>query len=273
MDKYVVIGNPIEQSKSPFIHHSFAQQTHQKLTYDKQFVELDGFSQFVTEFAKQGGKGCNVTVPFKEQAFALANQLSDRAKAAGAVNTLTINDDGTIVGDNTDGQGLVADLLNNNVVIDGARVLMIGAGGAARGCILPLLAQKPAQVTITNRTLSKAQTLANEFSEAGNLNACALDELSANFDIIINSTSASLSGDLPQVDECVMRAAQCCYDMVYGAGPTNFLVWADNLGVATTIDGLGMLVGQAAESFRIWRGVLPDTQALLEELRCELAKS
>jgi len=267
MDKYLVIGNPIKHSKSPFIHRSFAKQTAQQLSYDQQLVALDNFDAFIAQFKQEGGKGCNITVPFKEQAYDLADQLSARARAAGAVNTLIIKEDGTVVGDNTDGQGLVADLLKQQVVIKQARILMIGAGGAARGCILPLLEHSPHSIVIANRTEIKAQMLAQRFSHAGNISSSALEKLQGSFDIIINSTSASLSGALPEIDGSIIASANCCYDMAYGNEETCFLRWARDLGVATMIDGLGMLVGQAAESFRLWRGVTPETDDVLTQLR------
>jgi len=270
MDQYVVIGNPIEQSRSPVIHEKFANQTDQKINYQKQLVELGQFERFIGEFKAAGGKGCNITVPFKEQAFELADQLSDRAQAAGAVNTLIFKDDGTIVGDNTDGQGLVGDILANNINITGQRVLLIGAGGAARGCILPILAQQPSCLTITNRSFDKAQLLAETFNGSGEINAVDLDRLTNDFDIVINSTSASLSNQLPKINPAVIAAAQCCYDMAYGSEETCFLRWARELGVVHTLDGLGMLVGQAAESFRLWRGVSPETQNVLDDLRASL---
>lgn len=270
MDQYVVIGNPIEHSRSPLIHRQFARQTQQSLAYDKQLVGIEGFSEFIQQFRTSGGKGCNVTVPFKEQAFNIADTLSARAKAAGAVNTLTFLDDGTIYGDNTDGQGLVGDLLDNQVKIKGKRVLVIGAGGAARGCILPLLAQEPKHLTITNRSLDKAQALVTTFDDAGHIDAIALGSLGPAYDIVINSTSASLSNQLPNIAPEVIAAALCCYDMAYGSEETCFLSWARSLGVPTVLDGLGMLVGQAAESFRLWRGVAPETENVLAELRAGL---
>lgn len=270
MGKYLVIGNPIAHSKSPFIHQSFAIETQQSMDYQKALVAVDDFESFIQQFQAQGGRGCNITVPFKERAFELAEQLTPRAKAAGAVNTLIFQADGSILGDNTDGQGLVGDLLNQGVELKGNRILIIGAGGAARGCILPLLEQAPASITITNRTYSKAQQLENEFEHAA-LNSVPLSDLAPEFDIIINSTSASLSNRLPHVDESVITAAKCCYDMAYGNEPTCFLTWAKGLGVPKTIDGLGMLVGQAAESFRLWRGVIPETTNVLAKLREQLS--
>lgn len=269
LDKYLVLGNPIAQSKSPFIHNHFAAQTSQKMSYDKHLVEVGDFEAFIASFQADGGKGCNVTAPFKECAFKLSQQLSPRAKAAGAVNTLTFNDDGVIVGDNTDGQGLVEDLLSHNVALTGQRLLLIGAGGAARGSLLPLLAQNPASITIANRTLDKAELLMSEFNDE-RLSCCDLQNVPTNFDVIINSTSASLSNQLPNISEAVIAQATCCYDMAYSAEPTCFIAWANSLGVTKTIDGLGMLVGQAAESFRVWRGVTPDTQELLDLMREQL---
>ena len=270
MDQYVVIGNPIEHSRSPIIHSQFANQTRQQLSYHKELVALDQFEHFITAFKAKGGKGCNITVPFKEQAFRFADRLSARAQAAGAVNTLIIEDDGTIVGDNTDGQGLVGDILANQIEIKNQRVLLIGAGGAARGCILPILAQNPSCLTVTNRSYDKAELLAETFGEAGHINAVSLSSLTNDYDIVINSTSASLSNQLPNVDPEVIAAALCCYDMAYGREETCFLAWAKALGVPQRLDGLGMLVGQAAESFRLWRGVVPETTAVLANLRASL---
>lgn len=267
MDKYVVIGNPIKQSKSPFIHQAFALQTKQQMDYEKVLVPTDSFVSYIRHFQELGGKGCNVTLPFKEEAFQIADSLSERAKAAGAVNILIFNTDGTILGDNTDGQGLVGDILAQGVVIKGARVLLIGAGGAARGCILPLQHQQPKEIVIVNRTQNKAQALAQEFNSVGNIISSDMSSIDGKFDIVINSTSASLSGELPAISEHVIASANCCYDMAYGNEDTSFLVWAKKLGVPKTIDGLGMLVGQAAESFRLWRGVTPATELVLKQLR------
>lgn len=268
-DKYLVLGNPIIQSKSPFIHNHFSQQTKQDMTYDKQLLEVEEFEAFILDFQKQGGKGCNVTAPFKEQAFKMSQELSPRAKAAGAVNTLTFTDSGKILGDNTDGQGLVEDLLSHGVLLKNKSILIIGAGGAARGSILPLLAQEPTSITIANRTLEKAEQLVSEFSDES-LHYCDIKNLPSHFDIIINSTSASLSNKVPEISQLVIAHASCCYDMAYNSQQTAFVQWANDLGVETTIDGLGMLIGQAAESFRVWRGVKPDTQELLGLMREQL---
>lgn len=269
VDKYLVIGNPIAHSKSPFIHQRFAKESKQLLSYDKALVAIDEFESFIEAFQHQGGKGCNITVPFKEHAYALSQILTPRAKAAGAVNTLIFNDDGTITGDNTDGQGLVEDLLANNVVLSHKRILIIGAGGAARGSIVPILEQNPASITITNRTIEKAQQLVSQFDNE-KVQGQSLKELTSTYDVIINSTSASLSNQLPDIASEVIAHASCCYDMAYGNQPTCFINWAKELGVKTTIDGLGMLVGQAAESFRLWRGVKPETAQILHQMRSTL---
>lgn len=268
MDKYVVFGNPIAQSKSPFIHTLFARQTSQKMEYTAELAPADGFKSAADNFFSAGGRGCNITAPFKEDAYQYATQLSERAKLAGAVNTLKKLDDGGILGDNTDGEGLVQDLLLNQVELAGKRILLVGAGGAARGVILPLLAQNPAELVITNRTLSKAQQLAELFASFGSVSSAAIDTLNQpNFDVIINSTSAGLSGQLPGLPESLIKHDMVCYDMVYSAQITAFNLWARDLGARKVVDGLGMLVGQAAESFMLWRGLRPGAKQVLRELR------
>jgi len=271
-DQYVVFGNPIAQSKSPFIHTLFARQAAQRMNYEAQLVPLEAFRAAADQFFAQGGRGCNITVPFKEQAFAYADQLTERAQLAGAVNTLKKLDDGGILGDNTDGEGLVQDLLRHHVVLKEKRILLVGAGGAARGVILPLLAQQPASLTITNRTLTKAVELADLFASYGEVSALAMDNLSPSqpYDLIINSTSASLSQSLPGIPETLIHPDVVCYDMVYGQEQTTFNQWAAALGARQVIDGLGMLVGQAAESFLLWRGIRPGTEQVLRELRRSL---
>lgn len=265
-DKYLVIGNPIAHSKSPFIHSQFATQTEQALDYQALLAPVDGFEQSVRRFIADGGKGANVTVPFKELAYALCTELSDEARLAGAVNTLSFLPDGNIRGDNTDGRGLVSDLLRH-VELKGKQVLLIGAGGAARGAILPLLQSGIEGLTICNRTFSKAQALADLFKNRGNISAVEAAQLVTGFDIIINSTSASLAGGLPDVPDYIFRPDSVCYDMMYGKGLTAFNAWAKQQGVTLCIDGLGMLVGQAAISFDIWRGVKPDVDIVLSQLR------
>lgn len=269
MDQYRVFGNPIAQSRSPFIHQSFAVSNKQQLNYETQLVALEGFTDAVHKFFKLGGKGINVTVPFKEQALLLSDELSERARLAGAVNTLSFKK-GKIYGDNTDGEGLVQDLLRHDIKLTNSRILLLGAGGAAKGVILPLLAQQPTSITIANRTISKADVLCQQFNDT-RLAACGFSETENNtFDLIINATSASLSGDLPAISNSLINKSVTCYDMVYGKSLTPFLLWAQKQGAYKVIDGLGMLVGQAAVSFSIWRGVLPKTEPVLADLRSAL---
>ncbi len=274
MDSYAVIGNPVEHSKSPDIHRLFAEQTGQQLVYRKLLGPLDAFAATAQQFFADGGRGLNVTVPFKEEAYALANALTDRARQAGAVNTLAVQADGTLLGDNTDGAGLSLDLALQGWPIAGRRLLIIGAGGAVRGVLGPLLAQKPAGITIANRTPAKAVKLASVFEAAGPVQGCGLAELGDRpFDLVINGTSAGLSGDLPPVPATVFASGAAAYDMVYGAEPTVFLQWAQAQGVTKLGDGLGMLVGQAAESFSLWRGVRPQTAPVIAALRAQLCNS
>lgn len=271
-DNYVVIGNPIAHSKSPAIHARFAQQTGQAMTYERLLAPLDDFAGSVNQFIASGGRGANVTVPFKLDAFKLASVLSPRAQAAGAVNTLTF-ERGQIVGDNTDGVGLVRDIvLNAGIALAGKRVLLLGAGGAARGVILPVLAEEPTQLVIANRTVARAVELSAAFSaKPGQLAASSFAELSGHFDIVINATSASLSSDVPALPPALIGAHSFVYDMMYGVQPTVFMQMAAEQG-ATVRDGLGMLVEQAAESFFIWRGVRPDTAPVYDWLRSQAGK-
>lgn len=270
MKYYGVFGNPIAHSKSPLIHGLFAKQTGQAISYKPLLAPLDSFPEFVTQFFVNGS-GANVTVPFKEQAFALADQLSERAQRAKAVNTLKKLDDGRLLGDNTDGAGLVNDLLNNHVVLAGQKILILGAGGAVRGVLEPLLAQGPAEVCIVNRTVEKAEQLACEFADLGHMTAAGYDWIDAPVDIIINGTSASLSGELPPLANSLIKAGDTvCYDMMYGKDTTVFNQWAQAQGAARTLDGLGMLVEQAAEAFFVWTGVRPNPKPVLEQLRAQL---
>lgn len=274
IDRYAVFGNPIAHSKSPLIHSLFAEQTNQTISYTAVLVLPDKFNQAVSNFAKSGGKGINITVPFKLEAWNIANQLSDRAKRAGAVNTLIINDQGDISADNTDGVGLVRDLIiNNQIDIADKTILILGAGGAVRGTLQPLLEQKPTSIIIANRTKEKAIALSNDFSDLGNLQGLGLNELEGiNADIIINGTSASLKGELPVLPDTLIKENTFCYDMMYAAEPTVFMQWAVDNGSNKTSDGLGMLVEQAAESFFIWRGTLPDTKSVIQSIRESLKK-
>ena len=262
-DRYAVFGHPIAHSKSPQIHAAFARQTGQDMSYEAILAPLDDFAGSVAQFIAAGGRGANVTVPFKEAAFKLASRLSPRAQRAGAVNTLTFDADG-ILGDNTDGAGLVADLTRNlHCTLAGARILLLGAGGAARGVIEPLLEQQPAALVIANRTVSRAEALAELFGQR--VSACGFDAATSPFDLVINATAASLAGELPPLSPRIFTAGTLAYDMMYGRD-TPFLGFARVHG-ANTADGLGMLVEQAAEAFYLWRGVRPDTTPVIAALR------
>ncbi len=271
MDRYAVIGNPIAHSKSPQIHAAFARQTGQALSYEALLAPLDGFVQTISAFRAQGGRGVNVTVPFKLEAFALAERHTPRAQMAGAVNTLAFGADG-VLGDNTDGAGLVRDLGTNlQFALAGRRILVLGAGGATRGVLLPLLDARPASLTIANRTVSKAEALSALFAAHAPesvLDACGFDALAGRrFDLVINATAASLADELPPLPPGLYAEGALAYDMMYGRGPTRFMRAALADGAASVADGLGMLVEQAAESFLLWRGVRPATGPVLAELR------
>ncbi len=269
MDKYAVIGNPIEHSKSPEIHAAFARQTGEAMEYGRLLGNPDDFAGDVRRFLAEGGQGLNVTVPFKEQAWHLADELSPRAHTAGAVNTLIRLDHNTLRGDNTDGIGLVRDLtLNQGFRFDGKRILMLGAGGAVRGVLRPLLEQQPKRVIIANRTAAKAYSLANGLSSYGQVAGCGLDELGGmQFDLIINGTSSGLSGEVPDLPDHLLDRNGWCYDMLYSRQATPFQLWGREHHAARSLDGLGMLVEQAAESFSLWRGVRPETAEVITMLR------
>lgn len=270
MDRYAVIGHPVAHSKSPLIHAAFARQTGQELEYLALLAPLDGFVATVQDFRAAGGRGANVTVPFKLEAHALADRLTPRARAAGAVNTLAFGPDG-ILGDNTDGAGLVRDLEHNlGCAPAGKRVLLLGAGGAARGALLPLIDAGPARLVIANRTASRAQELARAFAEAAHapVEGGGFAELAGQqFDLVINATAASLADQAPELPNGLYAPGALAYDMMYGKGDTAFLRAARNEGAARLADGFGMLVEQAAESFLLWRGVRPDTAPVLACLR------
>jgi len=268
IDRYGVMGNPIKHSKSPQIHKAFADQTDERLSYTAMLVPEDQFAQAVQRFFAEGGKGLNITVPFKQQAFALADELTERARRAGAVNTLWQSSSGKIVGDNTDGVGMVRDIMHNHDGrLAGKKILLVGAGGAVRGVLAPLLAENPAQLVITNRTFDKARQLAEEFSDLGRVEAVHLNQLQGPFDWIINGTAASLQGAVPDLPETVVGPHTRVYDMMYGKELTPFNAWALDYGAEKAFDGLGMLVEQAAESFRQWRGVMPSTRTVMSDLR------
>ncbi|GHB22542.1 shikimate dehydrogenase [Salinicola rhizosphaerae] len=269
VDRYAVFGHPIGHSKSPRIHAAFAEQTGQAMYYEAIEAPVDDFAGAWRAFVERGGRGANVTVPFKQAAFALADTLSARARLAGAVNTLQVGADGRVHGDTTDGIGLVRDLVAHAAPLEGARVLLLGAGGASRGVVEPLLEAGVAALTIANRTVTKAEQLAELFADKGAVDGCGFEAVTGEFDLVINATSASLAGDLPPLPERLFREGGMAYDMMYAAQPTVFLRWSAERG-ARTVDGLGMLIEQAAESFWLWRGVRPETATIRESLRSEL---
>ena len=268
IDNYCVMGNPVAHSKSPQIHTAFAEQTRQNIFYQAIFVDDGKFKEAIKEFQERGGKGLNITVPFKGDAWEMADYKSSKAERALAVNTISFNVEGKIIGDNTDGVGLIRDLtINQKLSIKNKHILILGAGGAVRGILDPLLDEKPDRVAIANRTVIRAEKLADIFSDRGDVSACGYDELlNSSFDIIINGTSASLQGDVPPLPESILNENTCCYDMMYSAIDTPFVAWAKAHGSGKALDGLGMLVEQAAESFFIWRGVRPETSNIIQSL-------
>jgi shikimate dehydrogenase len=267
-DRYAVLGHPISHSRSPWIHARFAAQTEQAVSYEAIDVEPIQLASFVREFFAGGGGGLNITLPHKVAAAALATQLSDAARVAGAANTLWRDPAGRLCADNTDGVGLARDLgVNLGIELTGRRLLLLGAGGAARGILTALLNPAPAELIIANRTRSRAEELAAQFSGAAAVRAVALGELSAPaFDLIINATSASLAGEALALPPKLLGRDSVCYDLAYQDGGTMFVQWARAHGVRHAYGGIGMLIEQAAESFRLWRGVRPDTAPLLAEL-------
>ena len=274
-DQYGVVGHPVSHSWSPFIHGLFARQTQQNLVYRLHDVAPARFRSHVLEFFARGGRGLNVTVPHKLAAAELANELSPRAERAGAVNTLALRDEHHIAGDNTDGAGLIQDLKANlKVTIANRRVLIVGAGGATRGVLAPLLQEKPAELVIANRTAARALELVEDFGDLGALRHCAFDELPPHaFDLIINATSAGLTSEVPAISAATIGAGTICYDMTYGKDSTPFVRWALEHGCSRAEQGWGMLVEQAAESFLLWRGVRPDTAPVLATLERQKALS
>jgi shikimate dehydrogenase len=269
MDRYAVMGNPVAHSKSPRIHEAFARQFGIELSYEAIRVEPGTFPDAVHRFHEAGGRGLNITVPFKHEAWRLAGVRTAGADMAQAVNTIRFEADGGVFGDTTDGRGLMRDLHNARVTIAGRRVLLIGAGGAVNSVLSDLLDAQPASLILANRTLEKAAALADRFETgAAVMSVKALDELEGlQFDVVINGTSASLHGERIPLPEKLLAQRACCYDMVYGDAETCFLQWAREQGAAVLRDGLGMLVEQAAESFFIWRGVRPDTAPVMQLLR------
>jgi shikimate dehydrogenase len=268
-DHYGVVGHPVAHSWSPFIHGMFAKQTGQNLTYRLYDVPPAEFRERIVGFFAGGGRGLNVTLPHKIAAAEMANELTPRAARARAVNTLVARSDGTLLGDNTDGAGLVHDLCDNlGVVIIRRRILIVGAGGATRGVLAPLLTLEPAELVIANRTAERAQSLAADFKDLGAVSGVGFRDIrGAAFDLVVNATSASLSGDVPDVPGTVIGEETVCYDMAYGKSDTAFIRWARSVGCARALQGWGMLVEQAAESFRVWRGIRPPTAPVLAALK------
>jgi shikimate dehydrogenase len=275
-DRYAVVGHPISHSRSPMIHALFAGQTAQEMSYTAMDIEPGAFASAVHEFFAGGGKGLNVTVPFKEEAWQIAQQHSESALLAGAVNTLMCTADGQLRGENTDGIGLVRDLRENHrAQLSNSRILIAGAGGAVRGVLPALLAEGPKEVLIANRTLARAEQLATLFADHGQIRGVGFDALASltPYDIVINGTSAGLKGDLPPLPGSVVGPTTWCYDMIYGTGETAFQAWAQRCGALRALDGSGMLVEQAAEAFCLWRGVRPDTAPVLAHLRETLSRN
>lgn len=268
IDRYGVMGYPVSHSRSPVIHRLFALQTQENLQYELLQVSPEKLETAVRQFQRTGGKGLNITVPHKSEVAKLVDHISERAATAGAVNTLSFRG-GEIYGDNTDGIGLLRDLaVNLGVSIEGANILVLGAGGATRGIVGPLLEMQPSSLRIANRSLSKAQALADHFSKSGPVSACRFNvvPVSTEYDLIINATSAGVRGESPPYPSAAVSNNTFCYDLSYGLKPTPFSLWARESGAAQSVMGWGMLVEQAAESFNIWRGVRPDTAPVLKQM-------
>ncbi|HUH00066.1 MAG TPA: shikimate dehydrogenase [Gammaproteobacteria bacterium] len=266
-DLYAVFGHPVGHSRSPWIHARFAALTGQSLSYEARDVPPGGFDAALADFLAEGGRGLNITLPHKLAAFAAAARLTPRAQRAGAVNTLAVESAG-LLGDNTDGAGLLCDLQANlGVRVAGRRVLLLGAGGAARGALPALLDARPSELFVANRSAAKAVALAAEFAADGPVSGAGLEAAVGPYDLVVNATSASLAGEVPALPDEAIGPATFCYDLVYGTGATPFMRWAGELGAAGVADGIGMLVEQAAESFSLWRGVRPPTAPVLAELR------
>ena len=268
IDRYGVMGYPVSHSRSPVIHRLFALQTNQHIQYELLQVSPDKLETAVRQFQRTGGKGLNVTVPHKSEVAKLCDHLSERASTAGAVNTLSFRES-EIHGDNTDGIGLLRDLaINQGITLEGANILILGAGGATRGIVGPLLEMQPSSLCIANRTIDKAHALAEHFSHSGPVSACRFNmvPVSEDYDLIINATSAGVRGETPPYPEAALSERTFCYDLSYGLKPTPFSTWAREHGAARSVMGWGMLVEQAAESFHIWRGVRPDTAPVLKQM-------
>jgi shikimate dehydrogenase len=275
VDHYAVFGNPIAHSKSPIIHTLFAQQTGQAIVYTAELAEIGKFAETARKFLNNNGKGMNVTVPFKEDAFVFADTHTPRALRAGAVNTLIKQHDGKVLGDTTDGVGLVNDLTQNHAIsLQNKSILIIGAGGAVRGVLEPILQLQPKELLIANRTADRAVQLARDFSDMGTVSGCGLDDIGGtSYDLVINGTSASLQGELPPLPAGIFNQQASSYDMMYAATATPFMQWSKTNGAENCFDGLGMLVEQAAESFYLWRNVHPDTRPVIAQVRASLQRA
>ena len=268
-DQYAVVGYPVEHSRSPMIHGLFARQTGEKITYELLPAEPDNFERAVREFAAAGGKGLNVTVPHKEAAWKLTNELGPEAERARAVNTLSLRATNRIRGDNTDGIGFLRDLTQNHKVnLSGKRVLVLGAGGAARGILPQMLDADLGELVLANRTMARANRLVELFEAAEKVYVCSFTALNdhASFNVVINATSTGLKGELPPFPASCLDSNSFCYDLTYSSKQTPFVQWAQDRGAGQAVQGWGMLIEQAAESFAIWRGVRPDTAPLLQQL-------
>ena len=273
MDRYAVLGNPVAHSKSPQIHAAFVLQTGEQMGYEALSIPTGEFTAGANDFIEAGGKGFNVTLPFKQEAWQWVNESKERARLAGAVNTVSVDHGGRTTGHNTDGPGLITDITNNQEwTIEGEEVLIVGAGGAVRGVLQSLLEARPNRLVITNRTFGRATNLADEFKSMGNIVALQMDHLHDPFDLIINGTSASLQGQVPNLRPSIISDNCRCYDMMYAAHATPFNRWATSQGATLSSDGLGMLVEQAALAFEIWRGIRPQTKPVIDLVRAVLQK-
>jgi shikimate dehydrogenase len=270
MGMFAVFGNPIQHSKSPSIHQMFAKQTGIDLEYQKILAPVEDFEVYLSDFFEKGGQGANITLPFKERAFQFVSELTERAQICGAVNTIRKLDNHRLLGDNTDGVGLLLDLQRLGFVSPSSKILVIGAGGATRGALLPLL-EYGCDITLTNRTFIKAESLSHHFSALGKIQSRPMAQfISAEFDLIINGTSSGVTGEIPKISPELFSQQTACYDMFYQRGLTPFLLFAKQHQVNKLADGLGMLVGQAAFAFKLWHGVVPEIEPVLKELKKEL---
>lgn len=267
-NKYAVMGHPIGHSKSPQIHQQFAKQCGLDIGYTAIDVAPGTFAEAVKDFQEKGGKGLNITVPYKLEAWELVNRRSGRAQLAGAVNTIKFNHNKTLFGENTDGVGLVRDITQNlNTQLKDKTILILGAGGAVRGILGPILDQQPNTLHIANRTVSKAEELKILFADKGQITASGFDEINQTYDVVVNGTAASLQGDLPPLPDKLFNDNALAYDLMYANEPTAFMIWASEHGAKNSVDGLGMLVEQAAESFFIWTGKRPETKEVIDIIK------